>query len=588
MPTTDPIYYVEKVEIEADEETEDFEEINFDDDASDSDADEDLETALRSMQQTMQIEGVHEPVETPKAVVSRRPEVVDDFIRNFLIRYKMTRTLDAFQREWYEFQTRGGTDNPELVPDCYVQNEELENQVKFLQKEIEKMKRAVNKAGTQYIKMKKERDYHRMHHRRIVQEKEKLFVDIRRLKKHYQNYEPALEELKNKYETAMREKMLTKIECEKNVSKICNLTTTLTNYETVRASAGDSTNSPIKELDLEDFVQQQLESPERTFSHPKDSLIPVDAGVNPNTNTSLPVTCHLTKAGGYRAVDSFKAHDLAISNLALHPFRDVIATVSDDTTWKMWSVPDGELLLTGRGHTMWIGGCDFHPDGTKLATGSGDTSVKVWDFSEGECIHTFNDHSHPVWGVAWHHSGNFLASSSMDNTSKLFDLASERCRCTFRGHSDSVNSLTFLPYSNILCTCSADKTLSLWDIRTGLCAQTFYGHVNAINNVNFNTQGSAIASCDAYGVVKLWDVRQIAEIGTFDFEPHPANSVRFDTSGTCLAVASNDGSVKMLEVEKGLITELSGHEDGVQSAVFNKNGEMLISVSSDCTVKVWS
>ena len=67
------------------------------------------------MQQSFQTEGIDEPQEIPKAAVSRRPEVVDDFIRNFLIRYKMTRTLDAFQREWYELQQRGELDNPELV-----------------------------------------------------------------------------------------------------------------------------------------------------------------------------------------------------------------------------------------------------------------------------------------------------------------------------------------------------------------------------------------------------------------------------------------------------------------------------------------
>ena len=70
-----------------------------------------------------------------------------------------------------------------------------------------------------------------------------------RLKKHYVSYEPALEELKNKYETAMREKMLTKIECEKNLGKIVNLTSTLSNYESVRESTNES--KPIKVIDIE-------------------------------------------------------------------------------------------------------------------------------------------------------------------------------------------------------------------------------------------------------------------------------------------------------------------------------------------------
>ena len=79
----------------------------------------------------LKLTGVSESEGVPRSTISHRPEVVDDFIRNFLIRYKMSRTLDAFQREWYELQQKGELTkaNPELVPDCYVQNEELENKV---------------------------------------------------------------------------------------------------------------------------------------------------------------------------------------------------------------------------------------------------------------------------------------------------------------------------------------------------------------------------------------------------------------------------------------------------------------------------
>ena len=36
-----------------------------------------------------------------------RPEVVDDFIRNFLIKVGMSRTLDNFNSEWYDLQQKG-------------------------------------------------------------------------------------------------------------------------------------------------------------------------------------------------------------------------------------------------------------------------------------------------------------------------------------------------------------------------------------------------------------------------------------------------------------------------------------------------
>jgi len=48
-------------------------------------------------------------------------------------------------------------------------------------------------------------------------------------------------------------------------------------------------------------------------------------------------------------------------SVALHPEKQIMATASDDRTWKLWSVPNGELILTGHGHSDWVAGCDFHP-----------------------------------------------------------------------------------------------------------------------------------------------------------------------------------------------------------------------------------
>ena len=36
------------------------------------------------------------------------------------------------------------------------------------------------------------------------------------------------------------------------------------------------------------------------------------------------------------------------------------------------------------------------------------------------------------------------------------------------------------------------------------------------------------------------------------------------------------------------IDSLAGHEDAVQGLIFDKNGEFLVSCSSDLTVKIWS
>jgi len=50
-----------------------------------------------------------------------------------------------------------------------------------------------------------------------------------------------------------------------------------------------------------------------------------------------------------------------VYSVALHPDKQILATASDDRTWKLWGLPNGELILTGHGHSDWVAGCDFHP-----------------------------------------------------------------------------------------------------------------------------------------------------------------------------------------------------------------------------------
>jgi WD40 repeat protein len=89
---------------------------------------------------------------------------------------------------------------------------------------------------------------------------------------------------------------------------------------------------------------------------------------------------------------TFKGHMMAVSALALHPRKSIIATASDDFTWKIWTIPNGELIMSGEGHKDWVSGVAFHPKGSHLATSSGDSTVKIWDFINAGCMATFREH----------------------------------------------------------------------------------------------------------------------------------------------------------------------------------------------------
>ncbi|KFV63022.1 Sperm-associated antigen 16 protein, partial [Dryobates pubescens] len=202
-----------------------YEEIPTDDEFSlEEEDDEDLSKALQTIQEQAEDARILtlQSVLTSEKSVAEIPEAIDDFFCNFLVRLGMSRTLDCFQTEWYELIERGviAVGDAGLVPAVYTRNQQLEDENMQLRKDLENYKLAANKAKEAFLKMQKERDFHRMHHKRVLQEKAKLISDIKRLKAHYASYEPVLKQLTEKYQTLLRQKTLTSLERDRAVEQV--------------------------------------------------------------------------------------------------------------------------------------------------------------------------------------------------------------------------------------------------------------------------------------------------------------------------------------------------------------------------------
>merc|ERR1712196_54786 len=223
-------FFLEKVEL--DDDSDDgfgYDEVVMDsgDDLEDEEADEDLESALESIKRKIKPGHGNEDPQQAKvhAVVAKRPEVLDDFFRNFLIKMKLEKTLETFQAEWYELTQKGilTEEDVGVVPDIYLRNQQMDDNVKYLRTELDKARKIAEHAESMFDNLRKERDFHRMHHKRVVQEKNKLIKDLRRLRDHYRHFEPALQETKDKYERLMREKSMLKLDRDKLSTKVAAL-----------------------------------------------------------------------------------------------------------------------------------------------------------------------------------------------------------------------------------------------------------------------------------------------------------------------------------------------------------------------------
>ncbi|XP_041891311.1 sperm-associated antigen 16 protein isoform X2 [Corvus kubaryi] len=542
-----------------------YEEVSTDDDFSLQEDDDDLSKVLQSIQEQTEDAQISasQSVLTSGKSVSEIREAMDDFFCNFLDRLGMSRTLDCFQTEWYELIERGvlTVDDAGLVPDVYTRNQQLETENLSLKKDLENYKRSVDKTEQALLKMQKERDFHRMHHKRVVQEKNRLICDMKRLKAHYASYEPVLKELSEKYQNTLTQKMLTSLERDKAMGQVTGLQAALESLEfgytkqipetkvghdcTRKKGFEGPTQKALREARQQKFLVvassscDPAEDAEKKGKRDlKDSEFPVDPEGTPDFEHAKEHTQPL-KSGQYQLSSIVKVHDFAVS-------------------------------------------C-----GTQLVTSSGDTTVRIWDLSRRGCILTLRGHSRAVRACFWHSCGDFVASASMDGTSKIWDVNSERCRYTLRGHKESVNSIEFLPFSSTALTSSADKTLSLWDVRMGLRVYTFQGHVHSCNHATFNKKGDTIASCDSSGVMKLWDMRKLVPILSIDAGPHPANQVAFDRSGGLVALASSEASVKVLCLAVGQLSVLQGPRVEVRCVRFHGQ-DHLLSAGTDGRVCLWT
>jgi len=510
-------------------------------------------------------------------------ERVDVYIKNYMNKFEMNKTLKIFEQEIYEAISKGEicVDDLPKVPSIYIESEKLQEEIGNIQKELDDAKIYAEKANSMFLSLNKQKETEKIKHRRVQQEKRKLHKEMEELKQQFMKVNSMYKELKKKYWDVTNDGLL----LENNQAKEkAEFTAKKEQYEKTKKTLEDMQNKDkIKDL-ISKEVNDRVKSPlkERVGNQiVKWTAFPVSKQPK-DISKEEPVSIRMSN------IKVFPGHLKAITACDIHPKKQIIGTVSDDKTWKLWKYLNGEPLMHGEGHKEWISDINFHPDGVLLSTCGGDSTVKIWDILKQQCVHSIIDHAQPVWRNKFHESGDFLLTACMDHTVRLFDMNNFKSRMSYRVHLDSVNSINFIPESVYFLSGSVDKTMSLWDMRTNVCKKTFYGHKNAINDCKATANGEILVSCDADGLVKVWDNRTTRELFSLKKIGGSANCIEIDNSGSYAFVGYEDGVIRVINLKTGISdTEYRGHEDAVLNLKLESKNTFLLSTSADRTFRVW-
>ena len=142
---------------------------------------------------------------------------MDDFIRNFLTKCNMSKTMNTFQQEWFELQKKGTFQDLGigLITDITNKNAKLEVKIAKMRTELDSAKVIAEEAKSTWEKLRKERDYHKTHQDRVNGEKITISQQIKEVKAGHEEVQDRIDEIKKKLLDTTKEKALLKLERDK-------------------------------------------------------------------------------------------------------------------------------------------------------------------------------------------------------------------------------------------------------------------------------------------------------------------------------------------------------------------------------------
>ena len=113
-------------------------------------------------------------------------------------------------------------------------------------------------------------------------------------------------------------------------------------------------------------------------------------------------------------------------------------------------------------------------------------------------------------------------------------------------HHQPITCIDISTDSNFIVTGSGDKDIKIWSMQFGECLKIIkVAHEEKITSLQFIPKTHMIFSCGRDGKVKQWDCDNFQQIMTLEGHQGPVNSISVSPNGKMLVSASSDMSIRL-------------------------------------------
>jgi WD40 repeat protein len=262
----------------------------------------------------------------------------------------------------------------------------------------------------------------------------------------------------------------------------------------------------------------------------------------------------------------------------------------------------------------------FSPDGKYLAGAGEDGVVWVWETATGERKRLMTNHTSAINQVSFSPQGRYIVSAGADGQAILWDWNADQNAMNPRSlpHEERpVGSSIFSPGEGEYIVTTSERHVQgqtfsrveageawVWKTSTGEKVASLTGHTGVITSVEFSPDGKYILTASSDSTARVWDWK------SEQMNSHPAilsghtdglRGARFSPDGQYVLTFSQDNTARLWKPETGrfiaessqistnvpFLSVLRGHTADINSATFSPDGELILTVASDQTARVW-
>ncbi|KAI1785780.1 WD40-repeat-containing domain protein, partial [Ganoderma leucocontextum] len=302
------------------------------------------------------------------------------------------------------------------------------------------------------------------------------------------------------------------------------------------------------------------------------------------------------------AISQSAGHDARIHALVVSPDSMWAASGSEDSTIIVWRTINGTIEQQWVAHSYKsIQSLAFSPSSRYLVSGGGKTTA-IWDLTQdARKVAILDGHTEAVTSCAWSPNGALIASGSQDASVRLWDAHTfQPLSRLYSGHTRLRDvTLAFSSDGRWLASGSTfGINYGIWNLGSGpKLHKVILTQLPNSDTPSTTADGMALAfdpgsvhlamATSGRAGVEIWDVLEGKRRVSFGRE-NATNDISFSRDGRLVLTASSDGTVKIWAADTGAeLFSLGGHTGAVRKVCFSPCGEYIASASRDQTVRLW-